>query len=95
MKDEAFYRRTWWEMHTKGAQVLRKQLSHRDFCYWIRGVPDRLPCSVCANHARQYIGKHPPEKDSNSLRWSVMFHNTVNSRTKKPQYPYELALRTY
>lgn len=95
MKNANFYQQKWTEIHTHGAQVVRGELSHYNFCRWIRTVPDELPCSKCRKHAREYLENYPPENEPNSFRWGWQFHNTVNERKKKPIMDYATAAALY
>lgn len=95
MRNVDFYRAKWKEIHTNGARVVRGEISHRDFCLWMRTVPEELPCSKCRRHAREYIHEHPPEEEPNSFRWGWEFHNAVNWRKRKPLVDYTSAAEHY
>lgn len=95
MKNVDFYREKWKEIHTNGSRVLKGELSHHDFCRWIRTVPGELPCSKCRKHAQEYIHENPPERKPNSFRWGWKFHNTVNRRKGKPLVDYTSAAEQY
>lgn len=54
-----------------------------------------LPCGECCSHycstfQRKELEEHLESKNSFS-KWLVKFHNDVNKRLKKPEYPYEKA----
>lgn len=50
-----------------------------------------LPCDNCCEHGLSYLISHPPDlANSESLqRWVCEFHNSVNTRLKKPIVSYE------
>lgn len=93
--DYEFYRRKWHEIHSKAAQVVRGERSHRRFCEWMREVPDSLPCKICEGHARKYLKENPPEFASDAFVWTWKFHNAVNLRKDKPLVSYEEAAARY
>lgn len=93
--DVAFYRRKWKEIHTKGAAAQTGKLSSKKFCRWMRSVPDTLPCTICSNHAKEYIGRNPPESAMQPFIWTWKFHNEVNKRKGKAKMPYSTASRAY
>jgi hypothetical protein len=93
--DLEFYRRKWHQIHTKGADVIKGKLSARDFCIWMRQVPASLPCSICSNHAREYMTVYPPERASNTFDWTWQFHNEVNRRKNKPIVSHSEAAAQY
>lgn len=95
MKNAEFYRRKWKEIHTNGARVIHGEISHSEFCHWVRGVPNTLPCPTCRRHAWEYIRRYPPEKQPNSFLWGWQFHNSVNERKKKPLMDYITAASRY
>jgi hypothetical protein len=54
-----------------------------------------LPCGDCCSHycstfQRKELETHLESRDTFS-KWLVEFHNGVNRRLKKPEYPYEKA----
>jgi hypothetical protein len=95
MRNVEFYRKKWNEIHLNGAHVVHGELTHENFCRWIRSVPDELPCSKCRRHAQEYIDKHSPENELNSFLWTWEFHNTVNKRKDKPIMDYTSAAILY
>jgi hypothetical protein len=95
MKDVTFYRQKWFEIHTYASQVVLGQISHRDFCRWMRSVPDQLPCKICKKHCIEYLNTYPPESEWNVFIWAFTFHNSVNQRKGKPLYSYNVAIREY
>jgi len=95
MRNVEFYRTKWHEIHFNGARVLKGELSHQDFCRWMRTVPKDLPCSKCRRHAQDYIETHSPEIEPNSFHWTWKFHNAVNIRKGKPVLDYVSAAARY
>lgn len=73
------------------------------FSEWIWELVKNLPCD-CKWHALHYIQRNPPNNlvptssdvDINiAFYWSWLFHNDVNQRLGKDEYPYEAALEYY
>jgi hypothetical protein len=65
---------------------------------WIWEICKNLPCSECKWHMIQYIVNTPPaisDNDNTAFYWSWQFHNEVNKRLDKPEYPYNEALNYY
>ena len=60
---------------------------------WIWEICVNLPCSECKWHMIDYINKNPIEDDI--FRWTWKFHNEVNKRLGKMEYPYEQAYNFY
>ena len=42
-----------------------------------------LPCDMCRTHYREYVRKYPIERGTNLIRWTIRYHNEVNSFTNK------------
>lgn len=66
----------------------------------IRRIQAGFPCDKCKGHFGRYLELNPPETTINDdpralFRWSVEFHNAVNSRKSKAQVPYEEAELLY
>jgi hypothetical protein len=71
------------------------------FGEWLWQIFKNLPCD-CKWHSLLYIQKNPPTDlvstspdDDNAFIWSWKFHNDVNKRLNKPEFPYEEALTYY
>lgn len=73
------------------------------FSEWIWMIIKNLPCD-CKWHALHYIQRNPPtdlvptssDNDINiAFYWSWQFHNDVNKRLDKSEFPYEEALDYY
>jgi hypothetical protein len=58
-----------------------------------------LPCSVCANHYKENILKHPIEdnldKKDDLVKWLIMIHNEVNESNSKPTLTVDEVLDYY
>jgi hypothetical protein len=56
-----------------------------------------LPCPECRKEAIRHLMQNPPATRSTyALRtWGWRFHNAVNARLGKPQFPYESFCRSY
>ena len=73
------------------------------FSEWLLMIVNTLPCD-CKWHALHYIQTNSPtdliptlsDTDINiAFVWSWEFHNSVNIRLGKPEFPYEEALSYY
>lgn len=68
--------------------------------YFILGIPVMLPCEKCADHATSYIESHKNldsvVKDKDSLfSFFCEFHNFVNKRLNKKEFPVSEAYKLY
>ena len=68
---------------------------------FIIGLPSIIPCSICREHATQYINNakstlqdvvSSPDK---LFRFFWEFHNSVNERTRKRMFSYEEVYELY
>ena len=53
-------------------------------------IIEKLPCSICVNHATKYLKKHPIPIDSGYkavYEYFFLFHNAVNEQTDKDIQP--------
>lgn len=74
---------SWDEVHYNA-----RDLSRKKFIRWIREQPDKISCSRCSNHMRQYIADYPPENEQDLFVWSWRLHNDVNRILGKNEYSY-------
>lgn len=91
---------TWFLFHTLAEKVkedsfplIRNELL--DVCYTIC---INLPCSICANHAKEYmnnINYRSIKTKEEFIRLFYNFHNTVNARKNYQQFPYEMLGEKY
>jgi len=64
---------------------------------FIKSIPNILPCSICSDHAEEYLNNNQMKLKkalgNNHLLFMffVDFHNDVNKRQGKPVMPYEKA----
>jgi hypothetical protein len=61
-------------------------------------LQDVLPCSLCREHYKQNLVKHPLDDDSllttdSLLHWTIDMHNEVNISNNKKSLSYEEAIR--
>ena len=83
---------TWLFFHTLIANIPETQYVAKDVLGHVKSICAVLPCPDCASHATEYLAKieprHVPRKeDFRRMLW--VFHNAVNLKTRKPQFPYE------
>jgi len=94
IKNETDYPALWKKIHI----TAYKCSDLESFSKWIWAVSKVMPCD-CKWHALKYIQDNPPTKLDASLNilfhWTWQFHNDVNERLEKPQFPYEEALAYY
>ncbi len=91
---------TWFFFHTIAEKVkeesfpiIREELL--DLCF---AVCINLPCSICANHAKEYMTKvnYLSVKSKEELKnLFYTFHNTVNARKNYQMFPRELLDEKY
>ena len=64
---------------------------------YVSSLPGMLPCPECNAHATAYINANPPDLSARTSfsKWTVAFHNVVNSRLGKPRWSYQQALEFY
>ena len=70
----------------------------------LRLFSDTIPCALCRKHMKEYLLSNPliftNTQEGNKIRetiivWLHTFHNNVNLRLGKEQFPYELLELTY
>jgi len=56
-----------------------------------------LPCSECREHAIVYFSRHPPDLSNGEAfqTWAWRFHNSVNSRLRKPLVSHEAYVESF
>ena len=61
----------------------------------LSSMADLLPCPDCQRHCSEYFRANPPVVCSRSelMAYLVVFHNSVNSRTGKPELHWDEAKR--
>jgi hypothetical protein len=89
----------WFNMHLDAVTALTKS-EQMAVIVRIRKLQSRFPCSKCKVHFEEYLERHPPEQicgesEDSLFRWTVDFHNAVNSFTGKPQVDYSEARSIY
>lgn len=89
----------WFNMHLDAVTAYTKSDQNAVIAR-IRKLQSRFPCSKCKVHFGEYLERHPPEQISGAsgdslFRWSVDFHNAVNSFTGKSQVSYAEARTIY
>lgn len=89
----------WFNMHLDASMASTKQ-DQIAVTLRIRKIQSRFPCSKCKVHFEEYLERHPPEQicgetPDSLFRWSVDFHNAVNSFTGKSQVSYSEARSIY
>jgi hypothetical protein len=91
---------TWYLFHTLAEKVKEESFpiikdELLDLCYTIC---INLPCSICANHAKEYmnsINYHSVKTKSDFILLFFNFHNTVNTRKNYQMFPFELLHEKY
>jgi hypothetical protein len=90
---EEWGRRGWRWLHITAINYSRfpsadeSRIVYRRIWNFVRG----LPCDNCCSHGLAYLIRYPPDlRNSESLqRWMHDFHNSVNTRLKKPTISFE------
>jgi hypothetical protein len=66
------------------------------FVKYVRLLIDTMGCIWCRDHAREYVSENPLRASWDHLfKWSVVFHNSVNSRLGKRIVSLEDAVKMY
>jgi hypothetical protein len=84
----------WNFLHTLASKIKEDkytELSGQLFFY-IQKICTNLPCPECSQHARQFLGKvifKRVSTKSDLINLLFLFHNAVNKRKVKPQFPIE------
>jgi len=78
---------------------------NNNYIKYLNRILTNLPCDTCRHHATEYIKQNSPEEykdviDENGkyiglFMWTWIFHNTVNTRLKKPTIGFETAINIY
>ena len=89
----------WFNMHLDAVTASTKS-DQITVILRIRKLQSRFPCSRCKVHFEEYLERHPPEQicgtsEDALFRWTVDFHNAVNSFTGRPQVDYSEARSIY
>lgn len=88
----------WWpHIHSVGMTFKESRTEDEEiYASYFRGLPATLPCPGCRLHCIEYLTSHPPPVSGNAgtdalWKWTVDFHNAVNSRKEKREFSYEEA----
>lgn len=90
----------WYCIHTSA-----QKLNQKNFIDWLYIILDSIKCTICRDHALEYIKQNPIElyrdvKNDDGyivgmFQWTWKFHNAVNSRLNKKILDYETAYNMY
>jgi len=86
---DALGRATWTFLHTTAAYYPTQPTpAHQtNMLNLLRSLPTLYPCHVCADHLKEEVKLHPPEKAVTTregvMRWLCQRHNEVNGRLGK------------
>ena len=76
----------------------------KDFKDYIEYLALSFPCPYCRPHIKQRLASSPLEnvnhnnvngKNTELAKWSWEFHNSVNGRKNKSQFPWEQFKKVY
>ncbi len=89
---------TWWCIHTIAMTAVTEPMK-QFFVAFILQLAQTFRCATCKKHIMSYLSNNPfsPywEIEQGLFKWSVDFHNAVNTRIGKPAVSYELAKEWY
>jgi hypothetical protein len=88
----------WSFIHTITIIDFEESKSHNErILACLREVGGVIPCSTCRKHYENEINKNFENLNEPMclFRWSVDFHNTVNTKLGKPLFTYEQALEKW
>ncbi len=83
---------TWAFFHSL-AENIHPAFYSRNYPYMlamIKGICANLPCAYCQKHAANYMSRVHPRNVQTQAQFRLFlynFHNAVNARLGKPQYP--------
>jgi len=90
----------WFSIHLFAAKATDTE--EKDFfVQFINTTVKNLPCLECRNHATKYLKRNPlisymSSRDPKGLfRWSVDFHNHVNTRLRKRTVRFDAAVEMF
>lgn len=65
-----------------------------NYTRFLKSLEFALPCSICGEHFRENMEKHPPRLNSRQqfFEWTVDIHNEVNRKNKKKVVSYSQAI---
>lgn len=83
---------TWVFLHTLSVSIHEEHYKQKRYevMNLLKHLFSALPCPDCAAHASQYIKNVVvPETKPLFIKWLVDFHNSVNGRLLKAQFPLD------
>jgi len=93
----------WYLQHVKARDATTDE-KKKQFIIDMKFVCQNLPCNECRGHCQTYMKSNPPENflnikengiDIGLFKWVWAFHNSVNSRLKKPIVDWNTAKKMY
>ena len=91
----------WMLIHSNADLVDKGKMTPEEFANsFVHLVNDKqLPCATCRADTANHISKNPirntPESPYRYLRWTFDFHNSVNIKLNKEQFPWDRCLAMY
>ena len=91
---------TWLYLHTMAEKVKETSFNQirADMFRIISIICTNLPCSICLNHAREYLSKINPQSiqtKDDMKKFLFVFHNSVNARKQLKIFQYSDLDQTY
>jgi len=91
---------TWLYLHTMAEKVKETSFNQirADMFRIISIICTNLPCSICSNHAREYLSKINPQSiqtKDDMKKFLFVFHNSVNARKQLKIFQYSDLDQTY
>jgi hypothetical protein len=93
--------KAWFFLHTITFNYPEEPTEKDKIIYssFFNSLTNVLPCSVCANHYKENILKHPIEKHLDTkddlVKWLIMLHNEVNKSNSKPTLTVDEVMEYY
>lgn len=85
----ALGRALWAELHQKSENYTEPYALRDWFDGWINRAPDINGCR-CRSNAIQLLNAFPPNFSREGFKsWTILFHNEINRRLGKRQWPYD------
>tara|TARA_Y100000591_G_C21695610_1_gene625500 strand:- start:27 stop:422 length:396 start_codon:yes stop_codon:yes gene_type:complete len=89
----------WEVMHTfsYAYPVSPNNIEKQSAMKFFTSIGHLIPCTHCSQHCLDYTKSNPPQVQNKEslINWVYNFHNAVNQRLGKPQYPRDKLDKKY
>lgn len=85
----------WIYLHKRSVWANQSKANTEAFIKELRWLADNFLCEKCKPEFQKYLQTHPPEREQDMFFYIFRFHNDVNKRLGKPEFPFESAKKIY